>query len=212
MPGLECAHDFFLATRLPAVVRRHQCGGRHGSARPDGARGQAATRASGRTPDDVARGRRLLARDSQAFTLDRTIVNLNNGGVCPSPRVVHEALKRYLDISNQAPVYHMWQVLEPNIETVRRRLAADVRLRRRGARDHAQRQRGAADRAARHRPQGRRRGPDDEPGLPAHARHLAAARRGARGSSSSRSRFPCRRPTRPTCCGDSSRRSRRGRR
>jgi selenocysteine lyase/cysteine desulfurase len=37
---------------------------------------------------------------------------------------VHEALKRYLDISNQAPVYHMWQILEPNIETVRRRLAA----------------------------------------------------------------------------------------
>ena len=61
----------------------------------------------------------------EAFTLDRTIVNLNNGGVCPSPRVVHEALKRYLDISNQAPVYHMWQVLEPNLETVRRRLAAE---------------------------------------------------------------------------------------
>jgi isopenicillin-N epimerase len=60
----------------------------------------------------------------QAFTLDRTIVNLNNGGCCPSPRVVHEALKRYLDLSNQAPVYHMWQILEPNIETVRRRLAA----------------------------------------------------------------------------------------
>ena len=60
----------------------------------------------------------------QAFTLDRTIINLNNGGCCPSPRVVHEALKRYLDLSNQAPVYHMWQILEPNIETVRRRLAA----------------------------------------------------------------------------------------
>ena len=60
----------------------------------------------------------------QAFTLDRTIINLNNGGCCPSPRVVHEALKRYLDISNQSPVYHMWQILEPNIESVRRRLAA----------------------------------------------------------------------------------------
>ncbi len=61
-----------------------------------------------------------------AFTLDRTIINLNNGGCCPSPRVVHEALKRYLDISNQAPVYHMWQVLEPNIESVRRNLAAEA--------------------------------------------------------------------------------------
>jgi isopenicillin-N epimerase len=61
-----------------------------------------------------------------AFTLDRTIINLNNGGVCPSPRVVHDALKRYLDISNQAPVYHMWQVLEPNIESVRRGLAREA--------------------------------------------------------------------------------------
>jgi selenocysteine lyase/cysteine desulfurase len=61
----------------------------------------------------------------QAFTLDRTIINLNNGGCSPSPRVVHDAFKRYLDLSNQAPVYHMWQILEPNIESVRRRLAAD---------------------------------------------------------------------------------------
>ena len=36
---------------------------------------------------------------------------------------MHEAFKRYLDISNQSPVYHMWQVLEPNIESVRRKLA-----------------------------------------------------------------------------------------
>lgn len=59
----------------------------------------------------------------QAFTLDRTFVNFNNGGVCPSPRVVNEALKRYLDYSNQAPSYLMWRHLEPEIENVRRRLA-----------------------------------------------------------------------------------------
>src|SRR5262245_44025260 len=62
----------------------------------------------------------------QAFTLDRTIINLNNGYTCPSPRVVHEALKRYLDISNQAPIHYMWNLLEPNIETVRRKLAAEA--------------------------------------------------------------------------------------
>jgi isopenicillin-N epimerase len=61
----------------------------------------------------------------QAFTLDRTMINLNNGGVSPSPRVVHEAYKRYLDISNQAPSYYMWQVVEPNIEAVRRQLAGE---------------------------------------------------------------------------------------
>lgn len=59
----------------------------------------------------------------QAFTLDRAVVNFNNGGVCPSPRVVNEALKRYLDYSNQAPSHLMWRNLEPEIEHVRRRLA-----------------------------------------------------------------------------------------
>ena len=84
----------------------------------------AARRVEGRTVADVAGDENYWREIQQAFTLDRTIINLNNGGCCPSPRVVHEALKRYLDISNQAPVYHMWQVLEPNVESVRRRLAA----------------------------------------------------------------------------------------
>ncbi len=81
---------------------------------------------TGRSPEEIARDEDYWREIQQAFTLDRTIINLNNGGVCPSPRVVHEAYKRYLDISNQAPVYHMWQVLEPNIEGVRRRLAAEA--------------------------------------------------------------------------------------
>jgi isopenicillin-N epimerase len=80
---------------------------------------------AGVTPTAVASDETYWREIQQAFTLDRTIINLNNGGVSPSPRVVHEALKRYLDISNQAPVYHMWQILEPNLESVRRRLAAE---------------------------------------------------------------------------------------
>jgi isopenicillin-N epimerase len=87
---------------------------------------QAASRSVAATSaNDVAADENYWREIQQAFTLDRTIINLNNGGCCPSPRVVHEALKRYLDVSNQAPVYHMWQILEPNIETVRRRLAAE---------------------------------------------------------------------------------------
>ncbi len=85
----------------------------------------ASARVADRSPADVATDENYWREIQQAFTLDRTIINLNNGGCCPSPRVVHEAFKRYLDISNQAPVYHMWQILEPNIETVRRRLAAE---------------------------------------------------------------------------------------
>lgn len=80
-------------------------------------------------PDPVA----ILAADEgfwravqQAFTLDRTIINLNNGGCSPTPRAVHEAFKRYLDWSNQGPPYYMWQQLEPGVEAVRRELAIEA--------------------------------------------------------------------------------------
>ena len=75
------------------------------------------------TPEEIAMDEDFWREIQNAFTLDRTIINLNNGGVCPSPRVVHEALKHYLDISNEAPSYSMWRLLEPNIESVRRGLA-----------------------------------------------------------------------------------------
>jgi selenocysteine lyase/cysteine desulfurase len=82
--------------------------------------------AADRPAAEVAADEGYWREIQQAFTLDRTIINLNNGYTCPSPRVVHEALKRYLDISNQAPIHYMWNLLEPNIETVRRKLAAEV--------------------------------------------------------------------------------------
>ncbi len=59
----------------------------------------------------------------QAFTVDRSLVNLNNGGVSPSPAIVQEAMGRHLAFSNQAPAYSMWRVLEPQREQVRARLA-----------------------------------------------------------------------------------------
>jgi len=79
-----------------------------------------------RPPNEVASDEGYWREIQQAFTLDRTIINLNNGYTCPSPRVVHEALKRYLDFSNQAPYLFMWQLLEPNLETVRRNLASEA--------------------------------------------------------------------------------------
>jgi selenocysteine lyase/cysteine desulfurase len=73
--------------------------------------------------DDLARDEDFWFEVQQAFAVDRTIVNLNNGGVSPSPLVVNNAMKRYLDYSNMAPVYTMWKILEPQRETVRTRLA-----------------------------------------------------------------------------------------
>jgi isopenicillin-N epimerase len=80
--------------------------------------------AAGRSAPDVAVDEDFWSRIQQGFTVDRTIINLNNGGVSPSPRVVQEAMHRYLAISNEAPVYTMWKILEPKVETVRVRLAA----------------------------------------------------------------------------------------
>jgi selenocysteine lyase/cysteine desulfurase len=77
-----------------------------------------------RSPDEVAADETYWREIQFAFTLDRTLINLNNGNSCPSPTVVHEAYKRYLDSSNQAPVYHRG-LIERNIETVRRRLGAE---------------------------------------------------------------------------------------
>ncbi len=78
---------------------------------------------SGRTPEDVAMDEDFWFEIQRSFTVDRTLINLNNGGVSPSPRVVQEAMRRYLEYSNQAPVYTMWRILDPQIEGVRRRLA-----------------------------------------------------------------------------------------
>ena len=86
----------------------------------------AAAAVADRSAADTAADESYWREIQQAFTLDRTIINLNNGYTCPSPRVVHEALKRYLDISNQAPIHFMWNMLEPNVESVRRKLAAEA--------------------------------------------------------------------------------------
>jgi len=57
--------------------------------------------------------------------VDRSIVNLNNGGVCPSPTHVLEQMIRDLRFCNEIPAEHMWRVLEPRIETVRVGLAEE---------------------------------------------------------------------------------------
>ncbi|MCW5942361.1 MAG: aminotransferase class V-fold PLP-dependent enzyme [Fimbriimonadaceae bacterium] len=74
-------------------------------------------------PDFSADDEDFWFQIQQAFTLDRNFVNLNNGGCSPSPRIVQETMRRQLEISNQAPSYFMWRNLEPEVESVRARLA-----------------------------------------------------------------------------------------
>ncbi len=75
------------------------------------------------SPEAVAGDEDFWFEVSRAFTVDRTLVNLNNGGVSPAPGWVQDAMKRHLDYSNLAPPYTMWSVLEPQREGVRERMA-----------------------------------------------------------------------------------------
>jgi isopenicillin-N epimerase len=75
------------------------------------------------TPAEIAANEDYWQTVQQAFTADRSLINLNNGGVSPAPAVVQEAMKRHLDYSNEAPVYTMWRILQPQKEAVRQRLA-----------------------------------------------------------------------------------------
>ncbi|HKS16726.1 MAG TPA: aminotransferase class V-fold PLP-dependent enzyme, partial [Planctomycetota bacterium] len=75
------------------------------------------------TPQETKDNEHFWFQIQRAFTVDRSIINLNSGGVSPSPAVVHDAFKRHLDLSNAGPSVFMWRVLEPQRETVRARLA-----------------------------------------------------------------------------------------
>src|SRR6202140_662868 len=81
--------------------------------------------AGNRSPEAVADDESYWAEIQRAFDSDRTMINLNNGGCCPTPSHVLEAMIRDLRFSNELPVEHMWRVLEPRVESVRRDLASD---------------------------------------------------------------------------------------
>jgi isopenicillin-N epimerase len=75
------------------------------------------------TPEQAAMDEDFWGVIQNSFTVTRGIVNLNNGGVSPSPRIVTEALVRYTWQQEDATAYTMWQILEPQSETIRTGLA-----------------------------------------------------------------------------------------
>jgi len=75
------------------------------------------------SPEKVAKDESFWFHVQQAFDCDRSIINLNNGGVHPAPKIVMDAVHRYLDFANGAPVYNSWRVLRPRKELIRKKLA-----------------------------------------------------------------------------------------
>jgi isopenicillin-N epimerase len=85
---------------------------------------QAATKSVAHlSPQKVAMDEDYWSVIQNSFSVTRGIINLNNGGVSPSPRIVTEALVRYIWQQEDATAYTMWQILEPQSETIRTGLA-----------------------------------------------------------------------------------------
>lgn len=76
-----------------------------------------------RLPADVAEDEDYWSVIQRAYSGSPGIINLNNGGVSPSPIVVQEAVERYNKLVNEGPSYYMWEILDQGREPLREKLA-----------------------------------------------------------------------------------------
>lgn len=83
---------------------------------------QAAQKVAGCSPETVATDEDYWSVIQQSFTVNPNLVNLNNGGVSPAPRVVQEAVERFNRLSNEGPSYYMWRILDQGREPLRHKL------------------------------------------------------------------------------------------
>jgi selenocysteine lyase/cysteine desulfurase len=74
--------------------------------------------------DEITKQEDYWSVIQQAYTVNPNIINLNNGGVSPSPKIVQEAVERYNKMTNEGPSYFMWEILDQGREPLRRKLAA----------------------------------------------------------------------------------------
>jgi selenocysteine lyase/cysteine desulfurase len=75
------------------------------------------------SPEQIATDEDYWSTIQQAYSVNPSIINLNNGGVSPSPRIVQEAVERYNKLSNEGPSYYMWRILDMGREPLRQKLA-----------------------------------------------------------------------------------------
>lgn len=59
----------------------------------------------------------------EQYTVSPNLLNLNNGGVSPQPKVVQDAHIRFYQFANEGPSYYMWRILDEGREALRSKLA-----------------------------------------------------------------------------------------
>lgn len=73
--------------------------------------------------DGVAENEDFWGWVRESYTVSPNIINLNNGGVSPQPKVVQDAHIRFYQYCNEAPSYYMWRILDQGREALREKLA-----------------------------------------------------------------------------------------
>lgn len=79
--------------------------------------------AENRDPQQLAGDEDFWYYVQESFSCSSGIINLNNGGISPAPKMVQDAMKRYYDITNDAPSYYMWRIIDQGREPLRKNLA-----------------------------------------------------------------------------------------
>lgn len=59
----------------------------------------------------------------QSYSVNPNLINLNNGGVSPAPKIVQEAVEHFNKLSNEGPSYYMWRIIDMGREPLREKLA-----------------------------------------------------------------------------------------
>ena len=85
--------------------------------------GAASDAVAGLGASEVAQNEDYWSVIQRSYSVSPLIINLNNGGVSPSPIVVQQAVARYNDLTNEGPSYFMWGILDQGREPLRAKLA-----------------------------------------------------------------------------------------
>src|SRR5687767_4263168 len=84
---------------------------------------QQVKRVSLMSPEESAADEDFWSWVRESFTVSANIINLNNGGVSPQPKVVQDAHIKYYQLCNDGPSYYMWRILDQGREPLRSKLA-----------------------------------------------------------------------------------------
>src|ERR1700722_9875408 len=71
--------------------------------------------AGGRPAAALAEEEPYWSQIQRAFDIDRTMINLNNGGCSPAPTHVLEQMIRDTHFANELPGENMWRTREPRM-------------------------------------------------------------------------------------------------